>query len=52
MRQSIRVIVTLVAVMAVPFTAAAQSSDPLLGTWKQNLTKSAYDPGPAPNSPW
>jgi len=50
MRQIIRVVVTVVAVMAVALTAAAQSSDPLLGTWKQNLAKSAYDPGPPPKT--
>ena len=28
----------------------AQSSDPLLGTWKMNVAKSKFDPGPAPKS--
>jgi len=51
MRQIIRVVVTVVAVMAVAFTAAAQSSDPLFGTWKLNLAKSTYDPGPPPKTP-
>ena len=30
-------------------TAFAQS-DPLIGTWKLNLTKSKFDPGPPPQS--
>jgi len=28
----------------------AQGNDPLYGTWKLNLTKSTYDPGPPPMS--
>ena len=28
----------------------AQSPDPQVGTWKLNLAKSKYSPGPAPNS--
>jgi hypothetical protein len=31
------------------FTLQAQSN-PLVGTWKLNVTKSKYDPGPAPKS--
>src|ERR1019366_847446 len=31
-------------------TAPAQSDDPILGTWKLNLSKSKYIPGPAPRS--
>src|SRR5262247_4190066 len=27
-----------------------QASDPMIGTWKVNLTKSKYSPGPAPKS--
>ena len=30
--------------------AAAPQSDPLLGTWKLNVSKSKYSPGPAPRS--
>jgi hypothetical protein len=29
---------------------SAQASNPRLGTWKLNLAKSKYDPGPAPQS--
>jgi hypothetical protein len=40
-----------IAVLAVVGYSAAQAqNDPLVGTWKLNLTKSKYDPGPAPKS--
>ncbi len=29
---------------------SAQASDPRIGTWKLNVTKSKYSPGPAPQS--
>ena len=32
-------------------TTAAQSSDPWIGTWKVNLSKSTYSPGPKPTAP-
>jgi hypothetical protein len=32
----------------VPLTVAAQSPEPLLGTWKVNVAKSNYSPGPPP----
>jgi hypothetical protein len=31
-------------------SAVRAQSNPLVGTWKLNLTKSKYDPGPAPKS--
>jgi len=37
----------LAAVASAPLQAQA---NPLVGTWKLNLTKSKYDPGPAPTS--
>lgn len=37
-----------IAVLAVAFTVSGQSSDPWAGTWKVNLAKSKYMPGPAP----
>ena len=36
-------------VMALALTAVA-ADDPLVGTWKLNLAKSKYSPGPAPKS--
>jgi hypothetical protein len=40
--------VTLVAVLA--FTVVASGADSNVGTWKLNLDKSKYSPGPAPKS--
>jgi hypothetical protein len=31
-------------------TGAALAADPVVGTWKLNLTKSTFSPGPAPKS--
>ena len=53
---SIRRAVTLAIVVLVVLVAAdvaqlsAQGKDPRIGTWKLNVTKSKYDPGPAPQS--
>ena len=30
------------------FALSAQAADPIVGTWKLNVSKSKYDPGPAP----
>ena len=38
------------AVLAVSLLANAQSKDPFVGTWKLNVAKSKYTPGPAPKS--
>ena len=50
MQKRIPVMSLAVAVLlAVVFTVAqAQSSDPWIGTWKANLAKSTYSPGPTP----
>ena len=37
-------------VLAVAALATAQAKDPFVGTWKLNLAKSKYSPGPAPKS--
>jgi hypothetical protein len=42
------VLVALAALLAASSTARAQSTDPWIGTWKVNLTKSTYRPGPKP----
>jgi hypothetical protein len=42
------IVVGLVMVFAA--AASAQSTEPLNGTWKLNLAKSTYNPGPAPQS--
>jgi hypothetical protein len=36
--------------VAFAVTPSAQGTDPLIGTWKLNVAKSRYDPGPAPKS--
>ena len=40
----------LVFVFALFATSAAAQQDPFVGTWKLNLAKSKFDPGPAPRS--
>lgn len=42
------VFVALVALLAAYSGAQAQAPDPWLGTWKVNLAKSTYKPGPKP----
>ena len=42
------VVVTLAAVLVVGSIARTQSTDPWIGTWKVNLEKSTYSPGPPP----
>jgi hypothetical protein len=42
------VLVTVSAVLVVSSIARTQSSDPWIGTWKVNLEKSTYSPGPKP----
>lgn len=42
------VFVALTALVAVSSTARSQSSEPSIGTWKVNLAKSTYSPGPKP----
>jgi hypothetical protein len=37
-------------VVALAAGAAAQSVDPFVGTWKMDMAKSTYKPGPAPKS--
>jgi hypothetical protein len=42
--------VTAVFAAAIGLTATAQAPDPLVGTWKLDVAKSTYKPGPAPKS--
>ena len=39
-----------VALLAEGVLATAQSKDPFVGTWRLNVAKSKYSPGPAPKS--
>ena len=49
MKRALRfAVITLLAVAG--SSAVRAQSNPLVGTWKLNLTKSKYDPGPAPKS--
>jgi hypothetical protein len=40
----------LIALVALAATTTAQGKEPWVGTWKLNLAKSSYSPGPAPKS--
>lgn len=42
--------VTLAGILVASSTARAQSSDPWIGTWKVNLEKSTFSPGPPPTA--
>ena len=42
------VVVAFAAVVAASSIARAQSNEPWIGTWKVNLEKSTYSPGPKP----
>ena len=43
-------VVALALVSGSAVLAVAQSAEPLLGTWKINLAKSTYSPGPKPTT--
>lgn len=46
----IRMLVTALLGVAFAFSAAPESNGPYVGTWKLNLAKSRYDPGPPPRT--
>ena len=47
MKQRMAVVfVALIALAVVSSSVVAQSPDPSIGTWKVNLPKSTYSPGP------
>lgn len=50
MRKLTVIAVTLIAMLGTGVTVMGQSSDAWLGTWRLNLAKSVYNPGPAPQS--
>ena len=43
-----RIAIAVVTLVAFSSAAQAQSPDPWMGTWKVNLAKSTYSPGPKP----
>ena len=45
-----KMIGVVLSVFAFALAAAAQGQDPVMGTWKLNLAKSKYDPGPPQRS--
>jgi len=49
MKRVLTFVAMAVLAVAVAATVRAQSS-PIVGTWKLNVTKSKYDPGPTPKS--
>ena len=49
-RVSLSVVVGAALATVLSGVSVAQSSDPLLGTWKLNVAKSKFDPGPAPKA--
>ena len=44
------VFVVLAALLATGSSARAQAADPWIGSWKVNLAKSSYSPGPKPTT--
>jgi len=44
------VTVGIVAILMLGMELPAQSADPVVGTWKLNVAKSKFSPGPAPKS--
>ena len=49
-RQSTIKMVIGIAALAVATSAGAQPPDPVVGTWKLDVAKSTFKPGPAPKS--
>ena len=48
--RTILVVANVIAVLTLTFAVLAQSTGPWFGTWKLNLAKSKFSPGPAPKS--
>ncbi len=48
-RRSVGVLVGIAALFAAS-AASAQTTEPIVGTWKLDVAKSTYKPGPAPKS--
>jgi hypothetical protein len=47
-KRTTAVVVAVAGLLAVGVTTRAQSPDPWIGTWKVDLAKSTYSPGPKP----
>jgi hypothetical protein len=48
--RTVFVVVNVIGVLTVAVALLAQAQESLFGTWKLNLAKSKYSPGPAPKS--
>jgi hypothetical protein len=52
-RRSVTGVFVGIAVLVIVSAAGAQTTDPVVGTWKLDVAKSTYKPGPAPkNTPF
>ncbi|HET7217030.1 MAG TPA: hypothetical protein VFJ02_03245 [Vicinamibacterales bacterium] len=49
-RPLVGVAVTAICALALAIVAGAQAPDPIVGTWKMDVAKSTYKPGPPPKS--
>jgi formylglycine-generating enzyme required for sulfatase activity len=49
-RAAVLLVVVVMTALVSAVTLSAQSADPWIGTWKVNLEKSTYSPGPKPTS--
>ena len=49
-RLAVGIAFTAVCALALSVSSAAQAPDPFVGTWKLDVAKSTYKPGPAPKS--
>lgn len=49
-RRTVGIALAAVCAVALSAAAGAQAPDPLVGTWKLDVAKSTYKPGPAPKS--
>jgi len=49
-KATILVVVSMTAVLTAAVALSAQSQESLFGTWKMNVAKSKYNPGPVPKS--
>ena len=49
-KQALEVSITIVLTLVLVLASTAVAADPFAGTWKLNLEKSKFSPGPAPQS--
>ena len=50
MKQVVRNVFIGIAMVGMAAAAGAQATEPIMGTWKLDVAKSTYKPGPAPKS--